>query len=90
MLPPSPARSLAVALFNTTIQDAKGTRKCDRPAAVAWFASDAASFWFDVLGLDQTYFLEKTSWRAWAREVLPDVPDGPTRDVILSGLDLLS
>lgn len=80
------ARRLAVATIDCAVMDASGKRQTDQPGAVAWLASSKATRWFDMLDIDQQYFLEKSSWKDWARLALQDTVKDSDRKLIATTL----
>jgi hypothetical protein len=79
---PEAAKRLAAATIECAVLDAQGARQSDRPHAVAWLASSAAIPWFEILDINQQYFLEKSKWCIWAHAVLVDTPECDYRSLI--------
>jgi len=98
-------RALAAGLLRQAVKDMQNTSEQSqaqlrhsrdrgelRVEATVWLGSKAATRWFDVVGVEQHYALEKAGWGKHAEELL--AAGGPligpeSRVVMEMGLDAL-
>ena len=63
--------AMAGAVVELAIREMRtSTNLKDRVNAIIWLGSTQATFWFEVMGLEQDYALENMNWPKYASEVL--------------------
>jgi len=85
--------ALAGAVLGLAIREMRTcTNLKDRVSAIIWLGSTQATFWFEVMGLEQDYALENMHWPKHASEVLADpeliLPVGVIQ-MLQTGIDAL-
>ena len=85
--------ALAGSVVELAIREMRtSTNLKHRLNAIIWLGSTQATFWFEVMGLEQSYALENMHWPKHASEVLADpeliLPVGVIQ-MLQSGIDAL-
>ena len=65
--------ALAGAVLELAIREMRtSTNLKDRVSATIWLGSTQATYWFEVMGLEQDYALENMNWPKHASDLLAD------------------